>query len=360
MYFSRSVYSMDFDKILSDLKNKVYHPVYFLMGEEPYFIDVIAEKIEKQVLEDPEKEFNQVILYGGETDLPRVIAEAKGFPMMSNYRVVIVKEAQLIKALSPKEKDPDKEHSATKEEKKNLLELYLENPQKSTILVFCFKYKTIDQRTSLAKALAKKAVVFKSVSPYDSAMPAWIEKLVSSHQFSIDPKACHMLYDFLGKDLGKIANELNKLFINLPARTRILPDHIQQYIGISKEYNSFELQEAIGHRDVLRCNRIANYFAANPKDHPLVMTVAMLGSYFSKLLILHTLKDRSPNALAAAIKVSPFFVKGYETAARNYSYQKVADTISLLREYDLKSKGVDSAGASDGDLLKEMIFRILH
>lgn len=345
---------MDFEKIINDLKNKVYHPVYFLMGEEPYFIDAISNYIEKNVLDDSEKEFNQTVLYGGETNLLQVLSEAKGFPMMSNYRVVIIREAQNMKGLTP---------SASKsgdEEKKHPFEVYLNNPQKSTILVLCHKYKTIDMRTAFSKTLSKKAVVMKSDKMYDNKVPGWIEQFVKEKKYSMEPNARQLLAEFLGNDLSKIAMEVEKLMINLAPNTQITPDHIQQYIGISKEYNNFELQAAIGKRDALKANQIINYFASNPKDNPLVMTIALLGGYFSKILAYHYLPDKSQNNVASALKVNPFFVKDYSLAASNYSPGKTMDIISLLRQYDLRSKGFDGNSTDEGELLKEVVFKIIH
>jgi len=359
---------MEFDKIISDLKNKVYHPVYFLMGEEPYFIDTVVNFIEKNVLDDSEKEFNQTVLYGGETNMLQVISEAKSYPMMSNYRVVIVKEAQNMKDIVPrekpgsipKEKSNEQDSSAGKAGKLSPFEIYLNNPQKSTILVFCHKYKTVDMRTAFAKTLSKKAVVMKSDKIYDNKVPGWVEQFIREKKYSIEPRASQLLTEFLGNDLGKIANEVEKMMINLPVQTQITADHIQQFIGISKDYNNFELQAAIGRRDVLKTNRIVNYFAANPKDNPLVMTIALLGGYFSKVLTYHYLPDKSQNNVAAALKVNPFFVKDYTLAAGNYPPGKTMDVISLLRQYDLRSKGFEGNSTEEGELLKEMVFRIIH
>ncbi|TAL60260.1 MAG: DNA polymerase III subunit delta [Bacteroidetes bacterium] len=363
---------MEFEKIISDLKNKVYHPVYFLMGEEPYFIDEVANYIEKNVMEDSEKEFNQTILYGGETNILQVISEAKSYPMMSNYRVVIVREAQNMKGLVPKIQDApalkgDKDNKrppppgkGQEGESLHPLEFYLNNPQKSTILVFCHKYKTIDLRTSFAKALSKKAVVMRSDKMYDNKVPGWAEGFIKEKKYSMEPNARQLLTEYLGNDLSKIAMEVEKLMINLPAGTQITSDHIQKYIGISKEYNNFELQAAIGKRDALKANRIINYFASNPKDNPLVMTIALLGGYFSKILAYHYLPDKSQNNVAATLKVNPFFVKDYTLAAGNYPPGKTMDVISLLRQYDLRSKGIDGNSIDDGELLKEIVFKIIH
>ena len=354
---------MEFDKIISDLKNKVYHPVYFLMGEEPFFIDEVSNYIEKNVLEESEKGFNQTILYGGETNIRTVLSEAKSYPMMSNYRVVIVKEAQHMKDLVPKDKSVSKE----KEEKTHPLLSYLDNPQKSTLLVFCHKYKTVDMRTAIGKAIEKKTVVLKSDTIYDYKVPKWIEGFVAQKHYSIEAQASALLTEFLGNDLSRIANELEKLFLNLPGReagiperNKITTDHIQKYIGISKEYNNFELQDAIGKKNALKANRIINYFASNPKDNPMVVTVASLAGYFSKVLTYHALPDKSQNNVAAALKVNPFFVKDYAAAAQNYPFNKTMNIISVLREYDMKSKGYETTGMPEGELMKEMLFRIMH
>ena len=346
---------MDFEKIISDLKNKVYHPVYFLMGEESFFIDEISNYIEKNVLADFEKEFNQTVLYGGETNIRTVLSEAKSFPMMSNYRVVIVKEAQNMKDLLPKGKETD-----DKEDKKHPFEIYLDNPQKSTLLVFCHKYKTIDMRTGFAKNLSKRAVVLKSDTMYDYKVPKWIEGFVAEKKYSIEPRAAQLLTEFLGNDLSKIANELEKLSLNIPEKSKITPEHIQKFIGISKEYNNFELQNAIGKKDSLKANQIISYFASNPKDNPMVVTVASLAGYFSKVLVYHSLTDKSQNNVAAALKVNPFFVKDYSSAAQNYPFAKAMNVISLLREYDMKSKGYENTGIEESELMKEMVFKIMH
>jgi DNA polymerase III subunit delta len=352
---------MEFEKILNDLRNKVYHPVYFLMGEEPFFIDVIANLIEKNVLEESEKEFNLSVLYGGETNILQVISEAKSYPMMSNCRVVIIKEAQNLKDIVPKEKTNSSSNKAgDKKGTMHPLEAYLNNPQKSTILVFCHKYKTVDMRTAFAKTMSKKAVVMKSDKLYDNKVPGWVEQFVRERKFSIDPPASQLLAEFLGNDLSKIANEIEKTMINLPSQTQITTDHIQQFIGISKEYNIFELQAAIGKRDVLKTNRIINYFASNPKDNPLVMTIALLGGFFSKLLIFHYLPDKSQSNVAIALKVNPFFVKDYTFAASNFPPGKTMGIISILRQYDLRSKGFEGNSANEAELLKELVFKIIH
>lgn len=343
----------EFEQLASDIKKKKYAPVYFLMGEEPYFIDTLADLVEKTVLDDSEKEFNQTIVYGKDTDILSIISAAKRFPMMSEKQVVIVKEAQNLKDLIGREKADDNKI-------KHPFATYLENPQPSTILLFCYKYKTLDKRTALAKQIAKNAVLFESKKLYDNKIPDWIEQYLKSKQFSIDPRAAAMLTEYLGNDLSKIANELDKLMINLPAKSEISIDHIQNNIGISKEYNTFELQKALGKRDILKANRIVNYFASNEKDNPLVVTISTLYGFFSKLIIYHVLPDKSKMAVAAGLGINPFFVQEYEQAARVYPIQKLRMIVNYLREYDLKSKGVDAGNISQGELLKELVFKILH
>lgn len=327
------------------------------MGEETYYIDVISDYIEKNVLDEPEREFNQTILYGRDTDILNIIGAAKRFPMMSNYQVVIVKEAQDLKDFVPKEKSKEKKDKD--EEKKSPFLTYLENPQKSTILVFCFR-KNFDKRTSLAKQIEKKAVLFESKKIYDNQVAPWIESYLKHKNYNINPKASAMLAEFLGNDLSKVANELDKLMILLPPNTEITPEHVQKNIGISKDFNVFELQAAIGKKDFLKANQIVKYFGANEKENPLVMTISNLYGYFSKILLLHSLKDKSRNNVASALGVSPFFVGDYERAAKNYGSSKIKFIMNYLRESDLKSKGVDDTGTPDGELLKELVFKIMH
>jgi DNA polymerase III subunit delta len=358
----------DFDKIAKDLRNKVYRPVYFFMGEEPYFIDQLSTQIEEQVLQEMEKEFDQTVLYGRDVDVSTVLSAAKRFPMMSSYQVVIVKEAQNIRDLVGREKksdgdEDDGEEAADGKDKskaKSPLLHYIEQPQKSTILVFCYKYKKLDKRTALYKALDKHGVIFESARLYENKVPDWIVSYLRGKNFTINPRASMMLTEFLGADLAKIANELDKLIINLPEKSEVTVEHIQQNIGISKDYNVFELQNALGKKEVLKANQIVNYFSANEKDHPLVMTITALFGFFSKLILYHTTPDKSKNNIAAVLGVHPFFVGDYEMAARHYPLEKLKQIASFLQEYDLKSKGVDNVSASQGELLKELVFKILH
>ena len=347
---------MEYSQIINDLKKKVYRPIYFLMGEEPYYIDKIADFIEASVLDESEKEFNQTILYGRDVDMMTIISTAKRYPMMANHQVVIVREAQNLRNIIGSESDDDGE-----KEKTNPFAAYLENPLKSTVLVFCYKYKTIDKRKKIAKTISEKAVLFESKKLYENKIPDWINDYLKEKNYIIGQKASMLLTEFLGNDLQKISNELDKLMLNIPVKTEITAAHIEMFIGISKDYNNFELQNALCKKDALKANRIINYFANNPKANPMVLTISALFSYYTKILIYHYLKNKSDNKLvAAALKVHPFFVNEYQNAARNYSPEKTKQVVGLLREYDLKSKGLESNAVSDGELLKELIYKIIH
>ncbi len=332
---------MNFEAILSDLKAKKYQPIYFLMGEESYYIDLISDYISQNVLSETEKEFNQNVLYGKDVDVQTVVSTAKQFPFMGERMVVIVKEAQQLKKIEQ-------------------LESYLNNPQESTILVICHKYKSLDKRKSIYKSLSKKAVLFESKKLYDNQVPAWIENYVTNKKYTLNPKASHLLAEYLGNDLSKVSNELDKLMIISPPNSEITVESIERNIGISKDYNNFELTNALGKKDILKCNRIASYFAQNNKDNPLVVTVGVIFNFFQKILLYHTLQDKSSKNAARVLKVNPFFIKDYQTAAKYYSKRKCMDIISLCRTYDMKSKGVDNHSISDGELLKEFLFKILH
>ncbi|MFZ4412613.1 MAG: DNA polymerase III subunit delta [Bacteroidales bacterium] len=332
---------MTFDQILTDLKNKIYRPIYLLAGEEPFYIDEIADYIENYTLTDDEKEFNQSVLYGKDVDVATIINYAKRFPMMANYQVIIVKEAQGI-------------------EKIEELNAYLENIQNSTILVLCYKYKKIDGRTSFKKNIEKKGIFFESKKLYDNEIPAWITNYLKKKQFQITADACKLLADFLGTDLQKIVNEITKLTINVPQNTIITPVIIEENIGISKDFNVFELQKALGNKEIVKANQIINYFAANPKDNPLVKILPILHNFFVKVLTYIELPDKSQKNAASVLGVNPFFVKDFDATSRKYNREHLHLIISLLREYDVKSKGVDNPSTSDGELMKELIYKILH
>ena len=340
---------MTADDILKDLKNRKYKPLYLLHGEEPYFIDQVSNFVEHKLLPDAEKGFNQTVLYGKDTEIMTVLNAAKRYPMMAEYQVVLVKEAQDMKW----GRDDDDKKSI------NPLLNYLESPLPSTILVFCYKYGKFDKRKKTYKAIEKSGVIFESVPLYDSKIPSWVEGFVTTKGYRIDPQASAMLAEYLGNDLSKIANEMEKLMLNVPAGQTITMQHVQDNIGISKEYNVFELQSALSRKDPFKVNQIVNYFQANPKANPIVLVLGNLNNFFSKVLLYHYAKDKSPQNLARELGVSPYFLKDYELAARSYNYGKSMQIISLLREYDLKSKGVDS-NSDNGELMKELMFKILH
>ncbi|WP_378188270.1 DNA polymerase III subunit delta [Aquimarina sp. W85] len=327
-------------KIVSDIKSGVIKPIYFLMGEEPYYIDRISEYINNNILAEEEKGFNQMVLYGRDVTVEDIVSNAKRYPMMAERQVVIVKEAQDLSRTIEK------------------LASYAENPQPTTVLVLCYKYKKIDKRKKLYKTIAKSGVIFESKKLYENQVADWIKKVLAGAKYAIDPKASQMLVEFLGTDLGKINNELDKLKLILPVGSQITPDHIEQNIGISKDFNNFELRKAIGSRNVLKAYRIINYFAQNPKDNPLVVTISLLYSYFSQVLQYHGLSDKSPRGVASALKINPYFVKDYTEAAHNYPMKKVSGIINLLRESDVKSKGVGAVSLSQGDILKELLVKI--
>jgi DNA polymerase-3 subunit delta len=340
---------MNAAELLKDLKNRKYKPVYLLHGEEPYYIDEVSDFVEHKVLSDAEKGFNQTVFYGTDTDVMNVLNASKRYPMMADYQVVLVKEAQDMKWGN---EDTDKKSI-------NPLLAYLDNPLASTILVFCYKYGKFDKRKKTYKAIEKNGVIFESSPLYDSKIPAWIETFVAGKGYQINPQASAMLAEYLGNDLSKIANEMEKLMLNVPASQAINMQHVQDNIGISKEYNVFELQSALSRKDPFKVNQIINYFEANPRANPIVLVLGNLNNFFSKVLLYHYAKDRSPQNLARELGVSPYFLKDYELAARSYNYGKSMQIISLLREYDLKSKGVDS-NAGNGELMKELMFKILH
>lgn len=352
-------------QLLTDLKRKIFKPIYFLSGEEAYYIDMVSDYIEKNVLDESEQEFNQSILYGKEADMNTIITTAKRFPMMSEYQVIIVKEAQNLKELGKSTGGGDEDADEDAPTKKsggsaNALTAYLRQPQTSTILVFCYKYKTLDKRSTIYKSLQKNHVYLETKKLYDNKIPEWITEFVQDHQFKISPKASFLLAESLGNDLSKIANEVEKLFINLKEGDEISLELVQDNIGISKEFNVFELQDALAKKDILKANRIINYFSANEKEHPAVMTLSSLYSYFTKVLLYHFAPDKSKFVVAQVLGVNPFFVDGYITASKNYNTAKLKSIFGYLKEYDLKTKGVDNSGVSNGELMKELLFKMLH
>lgn len=333
---------MTFEQLLQELKSGQYRPIYFLMGDEPYFIDEITNYISKNVLSEEEKGFNQTVLYGKDVDATAVIHAARRYPMMSQYQVIIVKEAQNIRDIE-------------------MLSHYAENPLTSTILVINYKYKTLDKRKKLYKSIGKSGILFESKKLYDNQVPTWISSYLKTKGYTIEPKASALLSEFLGSDLSKISHEIDKLEIALGTDVKqITAADIEANIGISKDYNNFELQKAVLSKNITQANKIILAFGKNPKDHPIQVTISTLFGYFQKLLAYYYLPDKSKMSVASALKINPYFVSDYVTGARHYNAWKVMQVIDLLRTYDMKSKGFDSPTTNSGELLKELIFKIMH
>lgn len=334
-----------YEQLMSDLKKRQYQAVYFMTGDEPFYIDRATNYIMENVLSKEEQAFNMMIFYGKDSDTNTIIDTARRYPMMASHQVVIVKEAQELKAFD------------------NFL-YYLEKPLKSTILVINYKLhnnKTIDRRKKIFKSLENNSVFFESKKLYDDKIPVWISSYLENKGYRIEMKAAAMLTDFLGNDLSKIVNELDKLLISFTGEHKLISaSDVENNIGISKEYNNYELQNALAGKNILKANRIINYFADNQKNNNIVVTLASLYFFFSKILIYHSLKDKSRSNAAFVLKIPPNIVSEYQLAATNYSSSKVIEIISLLREYDLKSKGFNSPALSAGDILKELIYKILH
>ncbi len=331
---------MEYNQIVRDIKNKKYYPIYLLSGDEDYYIDQISTLIEESVLDENEKEFNQTILYGLDSDVLTVESVAKRYPMMASYNVVIVKEAQNLKRIED-------------------LGNYAKNPSSTTILVLCVKNKKVDGRSAFTKEVKKSGVFFTSKRLYDNQASPWIDQYLKGEGFSISPKASLMLVEFLGTDLSKISNELDKLILNLSPGYEIDPKTIEENIGISKDYNVFELNSALGERNVLKANRIILHFGRNEKSNPIVMILPAMYRFFSQLLLYHTVKTLSNREIAAKLGVNPFFVSDYQKAAKNYSIKKIARVISSLRKADLQSKGIGSS-LNSFEILQELVFEILH
>ncbi|MFD1063740.1 DNA polymerase III subunit delta [Winogradskyella litorisediminis] len=327
-------------KIVTDIRNGQISPIYFLMGEEAYYIDKISEYIEDNILDESEKGFNQMVLYGRDVAIDDIVSNAKRYPMMAERQVVIVKEAQDLSRHIEKLAD------------------YVNNPQPTTVLVINYKYKKIDKRKALYKALKKNGIVLESKKLYDNQVPDWIRRVLAGQGYKITPKAAQMLVEFLGTDLSKIENELNKLKIVLPKGSQITPEAIEENIGISKDFNNFELRKAVGERNMAKAFRIVKYFGDNPKDNPMVVTVSLLFNFFSQLLHYHGLNDKSPRSVASALKVNPYFVSEYSEAARNFPMKNVSRAVALCREFDVKGKGVGANATPQGDLLKELLVKI--
>jgi DNA polymerase-3 subunit delta len=336
---------MTYLEILNQIDKKILQPIYFLHGEEPYYIDVISDYIEEHAIDPSERDFNQTVLYGRDVKSNELFALAKGFPMMSNYQVIVVKEAQDIKPT---------------EVFLELLATYLENPVKSTILVFCHKYKKLDSRKKIAKTIQSVGILFESAKIYDNQVPSWIQAFVKESGYRMGDKGALMLSEYVGNNLSRQTNELRKLFILTEKGSEITPDSIEKNIGISKDYNLFELYKSLGNKNHAVSFKIIDYFGQNLKENPPAKVIPILFSFFNKIMILHSLEAKTRENIAKEVGVSPSFVQDYLTAANNYPILKTIKVISILREYDLKSKGVEADQISGDQLLKELIIKIAY
>jgi DNA polymerase-3 subunit delta len=318
-----------------------------LEGDEPYFIDLITDYIEKNAIAEHEKGFNQLIMYGKDSPVNVILSNARKFPMMAERQVVIVKEAQSIPDLG-------------KEDAQKLLLSYLNNPLPSTILVFAHKHKKLDGRGSLKKELDKKSIFVNSEKVKDWLLIGWVESYFKDLGHQIEAKAAQLLADSIGNNLEVITNEVGKMLINFPEPTKFTPDHISKYIGINKEYNNFELSKAIGYKDVVKANQIIHYFIQNPKAHPVIPIFSLLYNYFSKIALLHRAGSMPDNQLAGVIGINPYGLKEYVAAAKNYKLGKVIEVFGYIKEADLRFKGVDSGSMDEGEILRELVYKILH
>lgn len=332
-----------YEEIVRDLKNRVYKPVYYLMGEESYYIDKISEYIAQTVLSEEEREFNQTVLYGSDTDIATIINAAKRYPMMAERQVVIVKEAQHVKRMED-------------------LNFYLQKPLHTTVLVICHKNGTLDRRKKLAAEVEKVGVLFESKKIKDTQLPGFIASYLKRKSVDIEPKASEMMAEFVGADLSRMAGELDKLVITLASGVRrVTPEQIEKNIGISKDYNNYELRSAIVARDVLKANRIIKYFAENPKTNPIQMTLSVLFGFFSNLMLAYYAPEKTEQGIAGQLGLkSTWQAREYMAAMRMYSGVKVMQIIGEIRYCDAKSKGVENASLSDADLLRELVYKILH
>ncbi len=332
---------MDFQQLITDIKQQKFKPVYLLHGQEPYFIDQISKAVESHALTEEEKGFNMTVMYGKDTDVHQVIEAAKRYPMMAERQVVTVREAQSMR-------NPE------------ALESYLQNPLSSTILVIAFKGKKVDGRKKWVKFAQKTGVEFFSKPIYDDKIPAWVEKYLKNKNYQITPKAALLIGDFLGTDLAKITNELDKLMLNVEPGSTVDENHIEANIGISKDFNNFELQNAIGRLNHAKAQQIAIYFGQNLKDHPPVVTLAVLMKYFGQVMSIYFEKTRDKYSIAKKIGVNPYFVKDYLAAADNFTGKKVMSNITLLREYDGKFKGVGTGKVAPQELLRELVWKLMN
>ena len=334
-------------ELLGAIESRQFSPLYLLGGEEPHYLDQLSDAIESSAMEEHERDFNQTVLYGRDSDLDQILAAARQFPMMAERRLVLVKEAQELREWRSKEK-------------LEKLAAYADNPVSSTVLVLVHRNKMPDKRLSAVKRIQKAGVVFQSDRIRDYKLPDWIERHVAASKRRISPRTAQILAEYLGNDLKKIAGEMEKLFIALPEGGEVSDALIEQHIGISKEYNIFELTNALADKDVSRVTRIIQYMRANEKNHPVPRILPTLTNYFARILTFHHLPSHDPSAVASALRVHPFAAKEYARAARNYPAKKVSRIFGYLRECDARSKGINNATVAPYDLLEEALFKTLH
>lgn len=334
---------MTYEDIAKDIKNGKFAPVYLLMGEEDYYIDRISDYIVEKALDENEKEFNLTIMYGLDTDMASVVNNAKRYPMMSEHQVVVVKEAQNLRSWEE-------------------LSFYMQKPLTSTILVFCYKHGTLDRRKKIVAEIEKNGAVFESKKLKENLLPGFITTYMKRRKMEIDDTAAQLMAEFVGNDLNRLAGELDKLIITMPKdRNRITPVEIERNIGISKDYNNFELKNALITKDTLKANKIVKYFSDNPKSNPLQPTLALLFNYFSNLMVAYYAPERTENGVAAYLGLkSPWLAKEYIAGMKAYTGVKVMNIITQIRLCDARSKGIGNVSLSPGELLRELVYFILH
>lgn len=330
---------MSIDKIITEWKKGVFKPVYWLEGEEEYFIDKAVNYAENSILNESEASFNLTVFYGKDTTWPEVINACRRYPMLAERQVVIIKEAQQMRDIEK-------------------LEPYIDNPLTSTVFIVSYKDKKVDGRTKFAKVIKEKGVLVTTKKMYDNQVPEWTQELLETKGLSISPKGLALFVDHIGNDLTRIENEINKISINLGKRKTITEEDIEEFVGVSKDFNVFELQSAIAHRDFAKAMRIIQYFEANPKAAPIQLVLPSLYSFFSKVFMVFGAGTTDEKGVAAAIGINPFFVKDYMQAARIYNFQGVERILLLLHQYNLKSIGINSPGTEDASLLKEMLYKM--
>ncbi len=329
------------EKIIADLQKRKFKPVYWLEGEEPYFIDKIMQYAEQEILTEAEAGFNLTVFYGKDANWADVVNACRRYPMFAERQVVLLKEAQQMKDIEK-------------------LENYIDQPLNSTVFVVGYKEKKLDARTKLAKLVKAKAEVLTTKKLYENQLPDWAKQMVEQHGLTITTKALMLLVDHIGSDLNRMENEIEKLAINLGNRKNITEDDIENYIGVSKEFNVFELQDALARKDIAKAIRIIQYFEHNPKAAPIQLVLPSLYGFFSKVYSIYGAGTNDEKALAAAIGIQPFMIKNYTIAAKNYNYQSVEKTLLLLHHYNLRSVGVHDAGTSGADLLKELVMKMVN